>query len=122
MDRQAEKRGMTATGYLTALLLTLILETAVACALGLKSRTELIAVVGANLASHPIVYWGALFLGGFHPLGAIVFVEAFAVFAEAGMLKFALPGRKAAELFLISLLMNAASFIAGAAFLWSSQP
>lgn len=49
----------TMSEYLVSFALTLMIEAAVAAALGLRSRRSLLALVGANLITHPALWLAA---------------------------------------------------------------
>lgn len=97
-----------------AFLLTLCVEALIGAALGLRSRRELAALAGANLLTHPALYFLAL---GASPagLGALEFLV---FLAEAAFLRFCLPSRGWRGLLALSLLMNLGSFLFGIAALW----
>jgi hypothetical protein len=106
--------------YLLALLLTIVVEAGVAWLLGLRTRRGLLAVVAINTLTHPILNYAILilgFLGSDLTLGTILLLEVLVVAAEWRLLAYAcgLPGGRS---FFISLMMNAASFLAGVLLFW----
>jgi len=109
---------MISPEYLAAFALTLSVEVAVGFALGLRSLPEIGAVGAAQLITHPLLYAGALALGASYSLPSCLLMEAGAVVVEAAVLRYALPYKRFPEMLLVSLMMNLASFLAGAALFW----
>lgn len=105
--------------YAIAFLLTVVLEVAVALALGLRRRLEIAAVVLVNVFSHPLLIyllWTIASLRATPIRGLeILMLEAGVVLVEWALLCFAVPRRPARRLFVLSLTMNAASYLSGMA-------
>ncbi len=104
---------MTLGGYLTAFGLTLIIELAVALAFDRRSGRLLLAVLMANCFTHPIFGTLLLLAPGLRGVPSIPIIEVVIVLVEAALLILALPGRKRGALLVLSLCMNAASYLAG---------
>ena len=108
------------TTYLTAFFLTLVIEGAVALALGYRERFLLLALVLANVVTHPVL--NALLLVNAHyqalpdfPL--LVALEIAVVFVEWHLLRDTLRDYPR-PLLRLSLSMNGASFAAGVLLYW----
>lgn len=103
-------------GQLGAWALTLLVEGVVAGLIarrfGLEPSRAARAAIAGSLISHPFVWWGYFQLihtHGYWPTFAII--EAFAVISEAPLYR--LAGATWGRAFLMSLLVNAASVLAG---------
>jgi hypothetical protein len=108
--------------YLLALFLTIAVEGGVAYLLGLRTRRHMLAIAAINTATHPILVYSLLvlgFLGLNVTLGVIVLLEILVVAVEWRLLVY-LFGNPSGRLFLVSLLMNAASFMVGILLFWSN--
>jgi bacteriorhodopsin len=101
--------------YLIALGVTLATETLGAVALALAARRSpwrwAVACVAVNLASHPL-FWLGLPLLPLSPRPRMALAEGLVVVAEGLAYRRAL-GLPAAKALGLSLLLNAASFVAG---------
>jgi hypothetical protein len=110
---------MTLQSYLTAFLLTEIIETSVAWLLGFRKGREIAAVLLVNCVTHPSLHYYLLLTARFDwlPMSMTVlfFLEIGIVFIEWGLLVFALRKRSPRSLFLLSFTMNTASYLAGLA-------
>ena len=101
---------------LLALLLTEIVEIAVALFLGYRRPREITAVFLVNLVTNPSLNY-LLFLNDYfgiirYRLPLILFSEVAVVFVEWALLVFALRGNKK-SLFLLSFTMNTCSYLTG---------
>lgn len=101
-----------------AFLLTLCVEGAIGLILGLRSRRELAALAGANLLTHPALYFLAV---GLRPAG-LLSLEFGVFLAEAAVMRLGLSSRGWREVMIFSFLMNSGSFLFGIALLWRSAP
>jgi hypothetical protein len=105
--------------YAIAFVLTVLLEVAVALAFGLRRRPEIGAVVLVNVFSHPLLIcllWTIASLRATPIRGLeILMLEAGAVLVEWRLLCYAIPRHSAKRLFVLSLTMNAASYLSGMA-------
>ena len=106
--------------YAIAFLLTIVLEVAVALLLGYRRRLEIASVALVNVFSHPLVnylIWVADSLRAV-PVGAleILLLEVGVVIVEWLLLCYALPQRRKSGLFVLSLVMNGVSYLAGSLF------
>ncbi len=108
---------MALSGYFVALFLTEIIETAVALALGYRKAHEIAAVLLVNLFTHPLLHFYALLHRYYEgaPMGMSLdlMLEVGVVFAEWGLLGFALKERSNRSLFFLSAAMNTCSFVTG---------
>lgn len=101
--------------YLLALLLTLAVEGSVAYLFGLRKRTSLLAVAMINVITFVILNYGLLVLGylGVNvPLALVIFLEMLVVVAEWRLLMYVF-GNSSGRFFILSLIANTASFLAG---------
>jgi len=101
--------------YLLALFLTIALEEGVAFLLGLRTRRHILAVAAVNTLTNPVLNYSLLvlgFLGMDVSYGGIVLLEILVVAVEWLLLVYLFGGLRG-RLLLVSLLMNAASFIGG---------
>jgi hypothetical protein len=101
---------------LLALLLTEIVEIAVALFLGYRRPREIIAVFLVNLVTNPSLNY-LLFLNDYfgivrHRFPLILLLEAGVVLVEWALLVFALRGNKL-SLFVLSFAMNTSSYLTG---------
>jgi len=106
--------------YLLTLLLTLTIEGTVAYLLGLRKRQQMVAVVMINVITHPVLSYLLLvfgYLGMDVTFGLVTVLEILVVVVEWQLLVyvFGSPGR---QLFIVSLLANAASFLTGILLFW----
>lgn len=102
--------------YFIALVLTEIIELAVAFIMGFQDKFSLLAVVVINLITHSILHL-ILYAGSFYSLmpinyGTITILEIIVVLAEWGLLVYALDGDRK-KLFYLALAMNTASYLTG---------
>lgn len=108
---------MTLRDYLIAFFLTEIIEPTVAFLLGYRKPREIGAVLLVNLVTHPLLHYYALLHESFAQLpmsSAILFLlETGVVFAEWGLLVFALPKNSKRSLFFLSAAMNVSSCLLG---------
>jgi hypothetical protein len=105
------------SNYAIAFLLALIIEPAVAWALGYRRGRELACVAAVNVFSHPaanflvstIVRWRE------RPFGfeEMLLLEIGVVLVEWRLMCYALPERSRRGLFCLSLVMNSVSYVAG---------
>ncbi len=103
-----------------ALSLTLVIELITGFVLGLRKRNDLIAIVGVNLATNPILNFtviatGSIFwvidLSGYYDW-FIILLEIIVIVVEAALLWFALK-KPLWKMIIFSFVMNAVSFIIG---------
>lgn len=99
-----------------ALLMTVIIEAAVALIIGIRKPKDLLNVALVNIFTNPIVVFG-IFITGYIfgndiRLIATVFLELFAFLAEALIYRKTLSTKRINP-FLVSLILNATSFFAG---------
>lgn len=99
-------------GYLIAFGLTIIIECAVALIFA-RDRKLLLAVVAVNFFTHPL--FGALLwiFPSLRGVPSVPIIELAIVIVEAALMMMALPERKKSFLFMLSLSMNLASYLAG---------
>ena len=102
--------------FITALFLTIIIETFTAILFGYKKQRELLAVAIVSMVTNPALN---LFIATVYYLkfinisiGLILFLELTVVIIEWRMLKKMLR-KNSNELLLLSFAMNSASFMAG---------
>jgi hypothetical protein len=105
-----------AISYLLALVLTIIVETGVAFILGYRDRKSLAVVALVNVITNPILNYLLLVIAVFRIMeistALILFLEALVVLAEWRLMVYALD-RDPWQLFVLSLVMNTASYLAG---------
>jgi hypothetical protein len=102
--------------YITALILTLIVELAVAVLFGYKSKRELTGIAAVSLVTNPILnfiflsnnYFAFLIVN----VWSILIMESAIVLIEWLMLRYALND-KPIRLLLMSIAMNSCSYLAG---------
>jgi hypothetical protein len=111
---------MNLRDYAIAFLATIVLEVAVAIVLGYRRRSELACVVWINIFSHPLLNYlvWTIYLVRSGPIGlaGMLFLECFVVIIEWQLLRYALPKRRIASLFVLSLIMNGVSYLGGILF------
>jgi hypothetical protein len=102
--------------FILALILTILIEVGVARLFGLKEKKELLTVVLVNVITNPLLNYLILVNAYFHLIGQsqilILIIEALVVLVEWRILVWALSQR-AKKMFLLSLVMNACSFLVG---------
>ena len=106
--------------FILALLLTLAIEGGVAWLLGLRTCQFLLAVTMINMITNPILNLLLLvlaYLGMEVTLLPVVLLEVLVVLAEWQLLVYVFGDPKG-RFFVLSLLVNAASFLAGILFFW----
>jgi membrane-bound ClpP family serine protease len=107
--------------FLLALLLTLAIEGCVAWLFGFRRRRSQLAVAMINVITNPVLNLLLLvlaYLGLDVTLWLIFPLEVVVVAAEWGLLVYAFGDPKG-RLFVLSLLANAASFLAGILLFWT---
>lgn len=101
--------------YIEALVFTIIIEIAVAAAMGYRSRAQLQAVALINGLTNPalnFVIWVMMVQGIQVTVAAVLLLESIVVIVEWRLLAYFLRGSEA-RLLLLSLTMNTASFLTG---------
>jgi hypothetical protein len=103
--------------YAIAFTLTLALEVIVALLLGYRRRVEIACVVWVNVFSWPLANYLIWLISSLRsePVSTseILLFEVGIVGVEWLLLCYALPRRPRLRLFLLSLAMNSASYVAG---------
>jgi hypothetical protein len=107
---------MVMTSYLVALLLTILIEVFVALMFGYKSKKEILSVILLNFITQPVL---SLFLvvNSYFSLISVniqsmLLLEIIVILVEWQLLVYALR-RNPKRLFVLSLVMNLASFAIG---------
>lgn len=104
-----------------ALVLTIAVETPAALLLGLRNKHALLAVLIINVITNPALNFLVLlndYLGLISPaIILIVFLEITVVFVEWKLLVYTLR-MKNRRAFIVSLILNTASFLAGILIFW----
>jgi hypothetical protein len=111
---------MSLSNYIIALVLSIIIEISVAYLMGYKEKKYLLAILAINFVTHPILNYFILILGFAQinlNLLLVGLLEVGVIFAEWGLLihMFHKPKDK---LFILSLVTNLVSFIAGILIFW----
>jgi hypothetical protein len=108
-----------ASGWFAAFVLTVAIEVPIVVVLvrGVEPDVGRVAVLAlfANLATHPVVWFVITQILLVGTLGYTVVAEGWAVLAEALFYRVAIRGLGARQAFLVALVANAASFLAGLA-------
>jgi hypothetical protein len=108
--------------YAIAFVLTVVIEVAVALALGYRKRLEIACVVCVNVFSWPLVNYLIWITASLQatPISTpqILLFEAGVVIVEWLLLCYALPRRTKGRLFILSLAMNCTSYIVGCFVPW----
>jgi hypothetical protein len=108
-------------GFLLALLLTLVLEAGVAWLFGFRTPRSQLVIAMLNVITNPVLNVFLLllaWLGVDVTLWLVIPLEFVVVAAEWGLLVYAFGDPKG-RLFVLSLLANAASFLAGILLFWT---
>jgi hypothetical protein len=109
--------------YAIGFLLAIVVETVVAVVLGYRKRMEIASVVCVNIFSWPLVNYLIWLTASLQsaPVGmpGILLFELGVVIVEWLLLCYALPRRARGRLFLLSLAMNAVSYLAGDFIPWA---
>lgn len=96
-----------------SLILTILIEVTVALIIGIRKRKDIINVILVNMITNPIVNIIPITLNVYIGLYArnisLIVLEIFALFTEAFIYKEVLKYKKI-NWFLVSLILNAASF------------
>lgn len=99
-----------------ALLMTVIIETAIALLIGIRKPSDILNVILANVFTNPIVVFSVFIIGYIYGnkvrVAATVFLELFAFLAEAVIYRKTLSTKRINP-FLVSLILNAISFFVG---------
>jgi membrane-bound ClpP family serine protease len=107
--------------YLVSLLLTIVIEGAVAFLLGFRKKQFFLALTLINVITNPTLNYLLLVLGSLGievTLIRVFLLEIVVVIAEWGLLAYAF-GRPARRFLILSILANAASFLAGVLIFWT---
>ena len=112
--------GWLARWYPAALGLTLTMECGYAFAVGYRKKREVVSVAMCSLLTHPLLHVAVILLSersGAYDVGMawIILFELLIVAAEACLLNAFLPERPRRRNALLSLEMNAFSFVVGSA-------
>ena len=106
----------------TALLATIIIEITVAIFAGFKKKEELLTIFGINLITNPIVNYSILIIAQLTQVifstSILLVFEIIIVIIEAKILAIVLK-KDTKEMLLLSIYMNAASFLFGLLFFWT---
>ena len=104
-----------------ALVLTIAIEVSLAWLIGLRSKTELLTVVLINVVTNPLLNYLNVVNDHFHLVSQAVVLmlclEVVVVLAEWKLLVYVLR-QSARKMFVLSVMMNAASCLAGLLILW----
>jgi hypothetical protein len=111
---------MLASSYLVSLILTILIEVLVARTFGYRNRYETLAMILVNLITQPAVNYSFLLINTYFNLASLsmqatVLLEIPVALVEWQLLVYALQ-RNPKSLFVLSLVMNAASSIIGLIF------
>jgi hypothetical protein len=102
--------------FILALVLTILIEAGVAWLFGLRKKRELTVIILVNVITNPLLNYLVLVNAFFHyfiqPQILSGVLEVLVVLAEWRILVWALS-RGAGKMLLLSLVMNAFSFLAG---------
>ena len=109
---------MPFSAYVIALVGTIVVEVGVGLVLGYRRFREIGAIALVNLITNPSLNYLLVVNEDRHffvrNTASLLVLEASVVLVEWGLLALALPYRKRLNLFLLSLLMNTCSCVAGA--------
>lgn len=102
--------------YLIALLLTIVIEVIIAIFFGYRKKSEIAAIIFINLITNPLINY-LLIINGYLKIitistATILFLEMIVVLLEWLLLIFTLR-QNSKKLFILSLVMNLCSYIAG---------
>ena len=102
--------------YFLALILTLVIELSIAYVLGFKTKKDIIAIIFANLITHPLLCY-FLWMNSFIfiiPINyfLIIILEISVVLLESALFFFALK-QKYFNMLKLSFFINAVSFLVG---------
>ncbi len=101
---------------LRSLVCTLVIEIILAIILRVRKKSDLLIIALANVMTNPLVvslgFLSGFFFGTKVRIICMIFLELFAFVSEAVVYKFALNQKKLNP-FLLSLLLNAASYLSG---------
>jgi hypothetical protein len=101
---------------LSALVLTVLIESIIAGFLGYRTKSEIIAIICVNLITNPVLNYLLLLNYHFSIIKAeellVLFLELSVVLVEWRLLVYALQ-QKSWQLFLLSLVMNSCSYLIG---------
>ncbi len=107
--------------YLVSLLLTIVIEGAIAFLLGFRKKELLLVLTLINVITNPILNYLLLvlgFLGIEVTLIRVFLLEIVVVIAEWRLLVYAF-GNSSRRFLTLSILANAASFLAGVLIFWT---
>ena len=111
---------MLVSSYLLALLTTILVEVSVAVLFGCKSK-EVLSIVLVNLITQPVLNYIVFLVDYFKlvyvDIQFVFFSEIIVILVEWRLLVFALE-RSPRRLFVLSLVMNLASFLVGLLLFW----
>lgn len=102
--------------FILALILTILIEVGIAWLFGLRKKKELITVVLINVITNPLLNYLILVNAYFHLIDQsqilLLILEGLVVLVEWRILVWALS-QGVKKMFLLSLVMNASSFLGG---------
>jgi hypothetical protein len=111
---------MSLSSYLLTLVLSIVIECAIAYVLGYKKRKYLLTIVFINLITQPMLNYLLLILSYTHiniNLLLVLILEIIVALAEWGLLVHVFRKDKH-KFFVLSLITNLASFLIGIIIFW----
>jgi hypothetical protein len=108
---------MIIINFLTALILTILIEKTVIFFLGYRNKNTFLVVALVNVITNPIANCIVMANNIFNiikpNISLVIILEVLIVYIEWKILEYALPNQEKQSYLILSIIMNLASFLAG---------
>ncbi len=108
---------MVIISFLTALVLTILIEETVTFFLGYRSKSTFLVVSLVNVITNPIANYLVMTNNIFNiikpDISLVLVLEVLIVYIEWKILEYALPNQEKHSYLFLSIIMNLASFLSG---------
>ncbi len=108
---------MIIISFLTALILTILIEETVIFLLGYRNKNTFLVVSLVNVITNPIANFIVMANNIFNiikpDISLVIILEVLIVYIEWKILEYALPNQEKQSYLILSIIMNLASFLTG---------
>ena len=108
---------MIIISFLTALILTILIEGTVVFLLGYRNKNIFLVVSLVNVITNPVANYIVMISNIFNiikpNISLVIILEVLIVYFEWKILEYALPGQEKQSYLILSIIMNIASFFTG---------
>lgn len=108
---------MIIISFLTALILTILIEETVTFLLGYRHKNTFLVVSLVNVITNPVANYIVMINNIFNiirpDISLVIILEILIVYVEWKILEYALPDQEKLSFLVLSIIMNLASFLTG---------